>query len=152
MARLLVKVTDPWSQKRRIKKEVDGSIIEINGSVIEGSGYRNRWSSDRILDMRRIRVTSSQKMRSSCSTRRRTERRRSPQCLLLTCVCSPPAGPVVRHPEWRRGNQPLGWQDWDPLHGQQLRHLTHPGQAVHERRGSHQRRRLPGENISWTST
>lgn len=57
------------------------------------------------------------------------------------------AGSVVCHPERGSRNQLPRQQDGDSVHGQQLWHLTLPGQAVYEWRGPHQGRRLPGEEI-----
>lgn len=55
----------------------------------------------------------------------------------IVCLLSA-AGPLVCYPERGGGDQPSGWEGGDSLHGQQLWHLTLTGQAVHERRSSHQ--------------
>ena len=54
---------------------------------------------------------------------------------------------MVRDPERNSGDQPHGGPGGDALHGQQLRPVAFAGQAVHERGGAHQGRRLPGEMI-----
>lgn len=54
------------------------------------------------------------------------------------------ARPLVCYPERSSGDQPPGGESGESLHGQQFWHLAIAGQAVHERRSSHQGRRLPG--------
>lgn len=62
----------------------------------------------------------------------------------IVCLMSA-AGHLVCYPERGGGDQPSGWEGGDSLHGQQLWHLTLTGQAVHERRSSHQGGWLPGK-------